>query len=282
VDEDVEFNDTFRVEITGITSIKPAEMSAQLLVNAIGMEKAEKYVADFLPKKEEENEDDSELDIPEVVAVDVETEEEKVISEDEVKAAKHGLMNEIRIMMEEDYSNSSKTYTSTKLLEELEKHNDFKLPEDYLKRWLEVNNQGRPISEAEYENSKEYLRKSFLIEQTAKQLGVYVSYNDIEVELREDFYERSDLNPEDPKSEEQFQQFYAQLLKYDETIVSQRQMNKNNTNIGEKIEEVITINKKTVDINEFREAVEAENEAKRKAEEEKKAASVEEPVAEEG
>jgi len=277
VDEDVEFNDTFRVEITRITGVVPAEITAQLLIDAVGEEKGKKYVEEFLPKEVESAKEDSDLDIPEVVDLDLEI-TETVISDEEIKAAKHGLMSEIRIMLEEQYKDSTENYALNKLVEKLEKENDIALPEGYLKRWLEVNNEGRTVSEKEYEASRDYLRNSFLMEQVAKQLDVYVSFSDVEAQMRADFYERSAMNPEDPKSEEQFQQFYKQLLQYDETFLNKRQARENSDNIREKIEEVITINKKKVNAEEFAKIIEAENEAAKKAAEEKEAASVEEPA----
>lgn len=278
VDEDVEFNDTFRVEITGITSVVPAEITAQLLIDAVGEEKGKKYVEEFLPKEgEKESAKDDDLDIPEVVDLDLEI-TEAVISDEEVKAAKHGLMNEIRLMLEDQYNDSTQNYALNKLVEKLEKENDIELPEGYLKRWLEVNNEGREVSEKEYEASRDYLRNSFLMDQVAKQLDVYVSFSDIEAQMREDFYERSNLNAEDPKSEQQFQQFYNQLLQYDESFITKRQARENSDNIKEKIEDIITINKKKVSTEEFAKIIEEENEAAKKAAEEKEAASVEEPV----
>ncbi len=281
VSEETEFNDTFRVEIQGITSMIPADLNAQLLIDAIGMEKAEKYIADFLPEEEiEEVTEDSDLDILEVVDLDLGMDEEgEDADNEEKKAVQFGFMEELRIMLEEQYKQTSQTFTFTKIFDKLKDLNKVELPDAYLRRWLEFASESK-VGDIEFEASIAYLRDTMLIEQIAKDMDVYVSEADIEAEMRQDYYERANVNPDDPKAEKQFQEFYKMMLQYDEAFMSKRQSTMNRVKIEEKIGEVVTFHPKKVSTNEFNDIVEAEREARRKKAEEEKVEETEKDNAE--
>ncbi len=281
VDDDVEFNNTFRVEIATITHMAPAEMSAEMFVDAIGREKAEKHVAEFLPKEDEEKEggEDGDLDIPEVVDMEglgEETEEKKTVSKEEKEAATKGMKEEIGLMIKEQSDNAANDRLMNKVIDELLEKNEIPLSDSYFKRWLKINNEGREISDKVYENTIKTVRANFVLDAVAKHLDVYTSLDDVEAETRNDYYERSGLNPEDPKSEEQYQKFAQMLAQYDESFMIKRQSQLNNDNVKDKLEEIVVINKKKVTTAEFNDIIKAEyEEAKKKEEAEEEAIEVE-------
>jgi len=271
VDEDVEFNNTFRVEISTITHMAPAEITAEVLADAIGREKAEKYVAEFLPKEDEEVSEGDDLDIPEVVDMEglgEEAEEKKTISTEEKEAATKGMKEEIGLMMKEQSDNTANDRLMNKVIDELLEKNEIPLSDKYFKRWLSINNEGRAISDEVYKNTIKTIRANFVLDAVAKHLDVYTSIGDVEAEVRNDYYERSGLNAEDPKSEEQFQKFYQMMMQYDESFMIKRQSQLNNDNVKEKLDEIVKIEKKKVTTVEFNDIVTAEYEAAKKKEEE--------------
>ncbi len=278
VDDEAEFNNTFRVEIATITHMSPAEMSAELLVDAIGHEKAEKHVAEFLLKEDEEDIQeeiggDSDLDIPEVVDLEGlgEEMEEKVISPEEKEAATKGMKEEIGLMIKEQSENAAKDHLMNKVMDELLEKNDIPLSDSYFKRWLTINNEGREISDEVYENTIKTIRANFVLDAVAKHLDVYTSISDVEAEMRNDYYERAGLDPENPTSDEQFQKFYEMMMQYDESFMIKRQSQLNNDNVKDKLEEIIIINKKKVTTTELNDILKTEYEEAKKKEEEQKA-----------
>jgi len=260
VDEETEFNETFRAEISTITHIQAPEMNALLLADAVGLEKAEKHVAEFLPKEDEATENE-ELEIPE--AVDA----EKAVSKEEKEAAEKGMKEEIGLLMQEQYEDTASKRLVDKTMDKLLEINELPLPDSYFKRWLKINNKDKVITEKLYTNTAKTLRLSLILNAVAKHLGVYVSVDDIETELRENFYERGGLDPEDPATEEKFQQFYEQMLQYSESYVIQRQSQLNSDNVKEKLEEIIKVKKKKVSTKEFNDTLQAEYEEAKKKEE---------------
>lgn len=279
VDEEVQFNDTFRVEIDSITHLEPAEMNAELLAQAVGREKAEKYVAEFLPKEEENNEDtnddDSDLDIPEVVDMEgLIGAEEKVISEEEKQAATKGMKEEISLMIKEQADDAAGNRLMNKVIDELVEKNEIPLSDIYFKRWIEMNNEGKTISDKVYQDTVKTLRANLILTALAKHLDVYTSLDDVEAEVREDYYERAGLDPSDPRTEEQYQKFYQMMQQYDESFMVKRQSQLNNDKIKEKLEDIIIVNKKKVSNSEFNDIIKAEYEEAKKKEEEEDAIEV--------
>lgn len=270
VSEETEFNDTFRVEIESITTITPAELNAQLLIDAIGMEKAEEYILDFLPEEievveEDKHTDDEDLNVPEVVDLDMDDENTDI--EEEKKAVQFGFMEEFRTLLEREYGKAAQSFVFRRAFDKLRELNKIELPDAYLKRWLEFASESK-VGDVEFEASIDYLRHTILIEQIAKDMDVYVSQADVEAEIRQDYYERANVSPDDPRAEKQFQEFYKMMLKYDEAFMSKRQSAMNQSSIEENFREFVTLHPKKVSIKEFNDLVEADNKDRAKKAEE--------------
>ncbi len=283
VDEDVQFNDTFRAQILSITNITPAELSAELLVQAIGMEKAEKHVGEFLPKEEEVEKvevasEDSEDAIPEVVELDLEDdnskeEEEKkhVVTDAERKAAKKGFKAEVAEMMREDFTKNAKARLLRDFRESVVEKNEVTLPTGYLKRWMEMNAEGNPVSDEEYKLTIEGLKWNILRDAIAKEAGVYVSYEEVEAEFKDRYFEMSGMSPDDPKADEQFGNFMQSMQGQGNFSMGNMHANRIQKDLEDKLEDIITIDKKSMTSKAYGEMLEEEyKEEQKKLETEKK------------
>lgn len=283
VEDDVQFNDTFRAEILSITNITPAELNAELLVRAIGIEKAKKHVSDFLPKAEEEEEEvaseDSEDAIPEVVELDLEDdkakeeeEKEHIVTDAERKAVEKGFKAEVVEMMREDFTKNAKARLFQDFREAVLEKNDLALPEAYLKRWMKMNADGNPVSDEEYKLTIEGLKWNILRNEITKKADVYVSYEEVETEFKERYFEMSGMSADDPKADEQFNQFMDTMQQQSRgNLIANMHSSRLKENLEDKMEELITVDKKSIFSKAYGEMLEKEyKEEQKKLEAEKK------------
>lgn len=151
------------------------------------------------------------------------------------------------------------------------------LPEAYLKRWMEMNNREIPVSDKEYNVTAEGLKWAILKDSAAKKMGVYVSYEEAEGEMKDRFLEMSGMSADDPKADEQFEDFMTKMhANGNANLIANMQSNKIQENVADKLEEELTITKEKISSKAYSEMLEKEYEAEqKKLEEEKEAAKPE-------
>jgi len=111
------------------------------------------------------------------------------------------LKEEIALMIKEQAEDAVENRLMNKAIDELIEKNEIPLSDIYFKRWLQINNEGREVSDNVYKNTIKTLRANLILTALAKHLDVYTSLDDVEAETRQDYYERAGLDPSDPRTE---------------------------------------------------------------------------------
>ncbi len=275
VEDGLEFNETFRIELLSVTSMEPAEMSAALLIGAVGREKAEKYVAEYLPKEEEAEQEETDG-----ATETKEEEKEKIVSDAERKAAEAGMRTEIRKMMQVDFERSAKSRMLNELKELMMEKNEVSLPEAYLKRWMSINkDEGAPdATDKEYQMLAEGLQWNILRELIAKKMDAYISYDEVEKDFKTRYFEMAGVNADAPDADQQFYTFLNRMEQQQggNFSIANMHINKLQENIEDKIEEFITTETESVSSKDYNEMLRNEQkEMQKKMQEELAAATAE-------
>lgn len=165
---DTEINETFSATITEVERRSLGALSKDNFKNAFGQEAFDKYF---------ENTSEPEVD----------DKGEPIVTPEEEKEVEASLRKKLEEDLKEYYKTSSERRMYKKAQIKLSEINDFSLPDEFLKKWLEQTNEktSKEDIEKEYDNFTKDLKWNLLKNKISKDLGIEVSPDDVVQSFRD-------------------------------------------------------------------------------------------------
>ncbi len=229
---ETEVNETFTATITDVERRELGTPSISQFKNAFGQDVFEKYF------KDETIDEDPELD----------ENGEPIVTEEEQKKVLAALSKKLKEDLAKYYEVSAERRMFKKLQERLTELNDFELPDEFLKRWLEAANDkvSKEEIEKEYVNFAKDLKWNLLKGKFCKELGVEVSGDDVVASFRQNIMQYFGGQVDGDRLDQ-----LTQTVMEDKSAVEKRYQEMVSEKLFPAIKEKITLTEETISWEDF-------------------------------